>query len=87
MLSLRGSRIILNLEDDIDSFISSDSISAGIGLKKVFKGLLSASTECWNSSCCIENRWCLNCCHFVKDKGVGIKYIVEYWHTSEIARN
>ena len=46
MLSLRGLWIISDPGDDIGSFFSGDSISAGIGLKKVLKSFLSAGTEC-----------------------------------------
>ena len=45
MLSLRGLWIISDPGDDISSFFSGDSISAGIGLKEVLKSFLSTNTK------------------------------------------
>ena len=56
ILSLRGLWIIFDPGDNIGSFFSGDSISAGIGLKEVLKSFLSTGTKCWNSSCYIRSR-------------------------------
>ena len=46
MLSLENLWIISDPRDDIESFFSGNSISAGISLKRVLKSFFSTDTKC-----------------------------------------